>query len=115
MRALFALALMLATSCALALPRDPAQVREFKKRTVCPATGTPSKKCAGYDVDHKKALMNGGADHPSNMQYLSKKEHKAKTKRDLAECKASYFCKAKKHAKPMPWAGKPPKKKRNKK
>lgn len=34
----------------------------------------------GYEIDHIKPLSQGGTDSPSNMQLLSKTEHKEKTK-----------------------------------
>jgi 5-methylcytosine-specific restriction endonuclease McrA len=33
----------------------------------------------GYEVDHIKPLSEGGADNPSNMQLLTKQQHKQKT------------------------------------
>lgn len=36
----------------------------------------------GYQVDHKIPLSQGGKDVPSNMQLLSKEEHKQKTARE---------------------------------
>jgi 5-methylcytosine-specific restriction endonuclease McrA len=42
-------------------------------------TGRPSGACPGYQVDHRVSLSKGGADDPSNMQWLSTQEHKAKT------------------------------------
>lgn len=40
----------------------------------------------GYEIDHIEALSKGGTDSPSNMQLLTKEEHKQKTK---AERKSS--------------------------
>ena len=34
--------------------------------------------CPGYQVDHRQALACGGADDPSNMQWLSTAQHHAK-------------------------------------
>ena len=36
--------------------------------------------------------MNGGEDHPRNMQWLPKSEHRAKTRADFAECRATPTC-----------------------
>lgn len=87
-----------------ALPRDAQQAQSFKNTTICPSTGKIEKKvCPGYDVDHKQALMNNGADRPDNMQYLAKDAHKAKTKQDIQDCQSSYLCKSKRLAKPVPF------------
>ncbi len=96
------LALTLAAT-ALALPRDAQQKAEFRKANPCPSSGSTSGPCSGYHVDHKKALMNGGKDRPSNMQWLAEPEHKVKTKKDFASCKDSYSCKHKTAKKRLPW------------
>ena len=36
----------------------------------------------GYEVDHVIPLFAGGADSPSNMQLLTKEDHKEKTRND---------------------------------
>ena len=77
---------------AQALPRDQMQVYHFRKANPCPATGHTKGPCAGYNVDHKKPLMTGGADHPSNMSWIKTSEHKKKTKQDFADCKAGPVC-----------------------
>jgi hypothetical protein len=46
--------------------------REFKKETGYPQ-GRP-----GYQIDHINPLACGGADHPSNLQWLSKEDKQAK-------------------------------------
>ena len=96
-------AVFLNSSVAISLPRDAQQKNEFRKANPCPTTGEKKGACAGYQVDHKKALMNGGKDKPKNMQWLSEQDHKAKTKRDIATCKGSYLCKHKTAAKRAPW------------
>lgn len=53
---------------------------EFKRLHYCPATGLPKGSCAGYIVDHVKALKRGGADDASNMQWQTVEEAKAKDK-----------------------------------
>lgn len=51
---------------------------EFKKGSPCPATGRPSGACPGYVIDHVVPLKRGGPDRPSNMQWQTKAEAKAK-------------------------------------
>jgi len=43
-----------------------------------PSTGRPTGACAGYVVDHIIPLKRGGADAPSNMQWQTVAEAKAK-------------------------------------
>jgi hypothetical protein len=44
----------------------------------CPSTNEPTGPCPGYVVDHIKALACGGSDDPSNMQWQTVEEGKAK-------------------------------------
>jgi hypothetical protein len=53
---------------------------DFKKQHPCPVTGKSSGACPGYVIDHVKALKRGGDDKPSNMQWQTKEEAKAKDK-----------------------------------
>lgn len=72
-----------------ATSRDPVEKAAFRRANACPATGAIKGKCPGYQVDHIVPLCAGGADHPSNMQWLSEGQHKAKTKgeREQKVCK----------------------------
>jgi 5-methylcytosine-specific restriction endonuclease McrA len=56
------------------IARNPAAVREFKKTHPCPGT------CKDMVVDHIVPLKRGGADIPSNMEWQTKAEAKAKDK-----------------------------------
>lgn len=88
---LFLAALLIAPTIH-ALPRDKTQTAHFRRDNPCPATGRTKGPCAGYNVDHKQALMTGGADHPSNMQWIKIADHKHKTKQDFAACKKGPVC-----------------------
>jgi hypothetical protein len=46
----------------------------------CPSTGKSRGACPGYVVDHVVALKRGGADNPSNMQWQTIQDAKAKDK-----------------------------------
>jgi hypothetical protein len=54
--------------------------RQFERQNPCPSTGKSTGSCPGYVVDHRKALAEGGADEPSNMQWQTAADAKAKDK-----------------------------------
>jgi hypothetical protein len=60
--------------------RNPAMRREFRRNHPCPSTGKTSGSCPGYVIDHVQALKHGGADAPSNMQWQTTADAKAKDK-----------------------------------
>lgn len=60
--------------------RSAAAKDTFKRQHPCPSTGRQSGACPGYVIDHVKPLANGGADAPSNMQWQTKADAKAKDK-----------------------------------
>lgn len=86
-RVAVALALCICLAAHARPPRDPAQVRAFRSEHPCPATGLKRGACPGWDVDHIIPLCAGGADHPSNLQWLNKEDHKWKTFVDVRECR----------------------------
>ena len=99
MRALALLIALALATTATALPRDAQQKQAFRKQNPCPVNGTIRGPCPGWQIDHRRALMNGGRDHPSNMQWLATDAHGAKTLADRAACKKSVRCKHKRLAK----------------
>ncbi len=62
------------------IKRSVAAKDEFKRRHPCPSTGKGSGLCPGYVIDHVKPLECGGPDSPSNMQWQTLSEGKAKDK-----------------------------------
>lgn len=79
-------ALLLATAPHAKIVRDPAQVRAFKHANPCPATGKVQRTCKGYVVDHVIPLACGGPDAPSNMQWQTVEDGKAKDKIERKNC-----------------------------
>ena len=64
------------------IARAGQQKTEFKKKNPCPATGRSSGGCPGYVIDHVVPLKRGGADRPSNMQWQTKADAKAKDRNE---------------------------------
>ncbi len=60
------------------IARDRHQVTIFRATHPCPGTGNLGGVCHGYVVDHICALSCCGKDHPSNMQWQTTAEAKAK-------------------------------------
>lgn len=82
-----AAAAVLLAVAAHAGPRDRGEVRAFRAQHPCPATGQPRGVCPGYHVDHVIPLCAGGADHRSNMQWITVADHRFKTLVDVKECR----------------------------
>ena len=68
------------TITAEAKERSLAAKNDFKYSNPCPSNGNNHGPCPGYVIDHITALACGGADAPSNMQWQSVAEGKAKDK-----------------------------------
>jgi hypothetical protein len=60
------------------IKRSKDATRAFQRSHPCPSTGRVSGGCPGYVIDHVQALKRGGADSPSNMQWQTKAEARAK-------------------------------------
>ena len=61
----------------------------FERSHPCPANGHSSGACPGYVVDHILPLACGGADAPSNMQWQTVADGKAKDKWERKDCAAT--------------------------
>jgi hypothetical protein len=60
------------------IARSPAAKHAFRSAHPCPATGRTTGACKGYVIDHVVALKRGGPDQPSNMQWQTVADAKAK-------------------------------------
>ncbi|MDI9350123.1 MAG: HNH endonuclease signature motif containing protein [Candidatus Symbiobacter sp.] len=79
--AILSLCGMLSYQVGQAGERRSAQARyEFMRQHPCPATGAKRGACHGYVIDHIIPLDCHGADDPSNMQWQTIAEGKAKDK-----------------------------------
>jgi len=62
------------------IKRSESTKNTFKHGHPCPSTGRNSGSCPGYVIDHVNPLECGGADAPSNMQWQTIADGKAKDK-----------------------------------
>lgn len=72
---------------------DAVRIQFLREKGYCKPRGS-CKNPKGMEVDHLIPLWAGGADHPSNMQLLSKEAHRAKhaaERKVLAEYKRTGF------------------------
>jgi hypothetical protein len=68
------------------IKRSSSAKAAFERQSPCPSTGKTRGKCPGYVVDHINALECGGADAPSNMQWQTTADAKAKDRTERS-CK----------------------------
>jgi hypothetical protein len=69
-----------------AIKRSMSARQRFMDEHPCPATGQTGHKCKGYVVDHIHPLACGGMDDPSNMQWQTTADGKAKDKWERKSC-----------------------------
>jgi hypothetical protein len=67
-------------------PRSTSVKREFQLTHPCPATGRTSGACPGYVKDHIVPLACRGPDAPSNMQWQTIGDAKAKDRWETKGC-----------------------------
>ena len=82
-----ALCLLVALPAEAKTQRSSKAKADFQRLHPCPATGKSKGKCGGYIIDHVAPLCAGGADHPSNMQWQTVADAKAKDKLERQQCK----------------------------
>lgn len=58
----------------------------FKHASSCPGTGHSAGACPGYVIDHVVPLVCGGLDAPSNMQWQTTADAKAKDRWERTGC-----------------------------
>lgn len=89
-RKLLSIALLLLLLAAVAFPkthRSAAARRAFQRSHPCPSTGKRSGRCPNHVIDHVIPLACGGPDAPSNMQWQSVQDAKAKDRWERKGCK----------------------------
>ena len=91
---IFALVLLLLVGCSDVrhetyhghIKRSQTARNRFKRIHPCPATGQPKGACPGWVIDHIKPLACGGEDDPSNMQWQTVEDAKAKDRWERKGC-----------------------------
>lgn len=68
------------------IPRSQAAIAAFKQEHPCPANGQRVGACPGWVIDHIDPLACGGPDAPSNMQWQTVADAKAKDKWERKNC-----------------------------
>jgi hypothetical protein len=83
---LLAVFVALPVSASAKQPRSASAKRAFQLIHPCPSTGVTKGACPGYIKDHVVPLACGGPDVPSNMQWQTKAEAKAKDRWETKGC-----------------------------
>lgn len=86
-RAAIVLLVLLAPGGAGATERSSAQTRAFQRENPCPANGARRGPCPGHVIDHIWPLCAGGEDLPSNMQWQTVEDAKAKDRDEHRLCR----------------------------
>lgn len=60
---------------------------EFERLVPCPVEGPGTCAAKGFEADHIIALICGGPDTIENLQWLTKEQHRKKTREDLKACR----------------------------
>lgn len=81
--ALLIFSLLALPGLATAAVRDRNAVYAFRTAHPCPSTGQKHGACRGYVVDHIVSLYCNGPDKPSNMQWQTVADAKAKDRIEL--------------------------------
>jgi hypothetical protein len=84
---LAALAILVTAPAEARTHRSAAAKHAFQHGQPCPATGKQRGACPGYVIDHVIPLACGGPDAPSNMQWQTIAEGKAKDRWERAQCR----------------------------
>src|SRR5215470_4838679 len=87
-RVLLMVCIALPVSALAKQPRSASAKHEFQLMHPCPANGHRSGACPGYIKDHVVPLACGGPDAPSNMQWQTRADAKAKDKWERKPCAA---------------------------
>ena len=82
-----AAAAFFAAGFTLAAARSGAVGRAFQHAHPCPATGRSTGACPGWVKDHIIPLACGGPDEPSNLQWQTDADAKAKDRWERRGCK----------------------------
>jgi len=72
--------------CEARIKRSSAAISAFKHSHPCPSTGAARGRCPGWIIDHVAPLACGGDDTPSNMQWQTIDDAKAKDKWERRGC-----------------------------
>lgn len=83
-----ALALASASVASSSAERSRALRAEFMRLNPCPSTGQSKGACPGWQVDHREALVCDGRDELANLQWLTVRAHREKTRVEVKLCRA---------------------------